>query len=324
MRARCKHGVDEVGRSRRCSRIALGARSVRPSAAVRRERLPPRQVSSARSVSIAVRSSMSVVCAAATTVRLPACAGWPIRRASRRRNARPRSAADAVCSVAPSGRAVSAARRISTEQHGIVLVRHRRRAAAALPSASSPISGLLPVATSFGDVPPCVAAADQRVAGPGDRRPRGVPGRGRRQPTGGASASHRPSAASGDPVSSVAAAAFRPRLPSWTGSGGRAATASAASSTPVSQLAIFAPMVPGSAAWVSVRASMAVCSVGLRSASTSARTCAANSSPMATSTSRTHSISAVSTTSWLVSPRCSQRGGSRRRCASPQQRDQRR
>ena len=132
----------------------------------------------------------------------------------------------------PAAGAVSAARRISTDSTGLRLVRHGRRAAAAAPSASSPISVLLPVATSLAMWPQAsqqlTSASPMRVTGaawcatgwrPRDRRRT-------------ANASRRPSAASGEPASSVAAARVPAAPPACAGRGATAARMSAASSTP--------------------------------------------------------------------------------------------
>ena len=180
---------------------------------------------------------------------------------------------------------MSAARRINTERTGLFLCGIVDEPPP-LPSASSPISGRLPVATSAAMCPhasqqltnasPMRVIADRVVC-------QGGAGASRRAP---ASASLNAMAPSTEPVNSVAAASVPTAPPTCTGSEGSSpVSGSAASSMPVSQRAILAPRVLGSAAWVRVRASAGVLRC-LSASSDSPRTWRANSSPMRMRTSR--------------------------------------
>ena len=172
------------------------------------------------------------------------------------------------------------------------------------------------------DMPPRVAAGHQRVADAGDGRPRGVPraapapapaprpashsARSRRRPTRSARWP-RPGCPPRRRPAPAARLAAPPRL-------GGVEHAGQPARRPSRRRCSAAR--PGSACG---RAS--VCRGGFRPVRESVRTWAASSSPMRASASRRHSISAVSTTSWLVRPRCSQRAvgaGAR----APQQRDE--
>jgi hypothetical protein len=214
--------------------------------------------------------------------------------------------AAAVCRVAASGPAVSAARRISTERTGLFFCGIVEDLPPS-PSASSPISGRLPVATSVAIWP----QASQQVTSASPMRVtvervvcHGGAGANR---SAAASRSLRAIAPSTDPASSVAAARVPAAPPTCTGSDGPSpANGSAASSTPDSQRAAFTPTVLGSAACVSVRASIGV-SRWVSASPDSVCTWLVSSPPMRASASRVHSISAVSITSWLVKPRCNQR-----------------
>ena len=219
--------------------------------------------------------------------------------------------------MAASWGAASAARRTSVGQHRVGLVRHRRRPAA---GALGELADLRPRQRQHvvGDPPPGVGAADGRVAEAGDRGPGGVPGRstGRGRSAGGdspASAGAPPRAGVGQRRGSSTAAAMVPAAPpTWTGSTS-AATSSYASSTPVSQPAALRPNVVGTACWVSVRADHGRGAVLSRPGGRGSRPGplqrGAHGRVIA---SRAQSISAVSTTSWLVSPRCSHRAASGR------------
>ncbi len=171
------------------------------------------------------------------------------------------------------------------------------------------------VATSAAMCPHASQQLDQRVPEPGDRRPGGVPRRRGRQPQcarptrRSARSRRRPS-----PASSVAAARLPDRaadLHRQRRQQRRPAVRRRPARRPASA-ANFAPTVLGRAACVSVRASIGV--VRCVSAS-SASACDLGGELVGRARSRTsrrHNISAVSTTSWLVNPRCSQRAvGSR-------------
>ena len=143
---------------------------------------------------------------------------------------------------------------------------------------------------------------DQRVAEPGDRGARGVPRRGTAR--GRAAGRPGPRGPAGLPPSSTTAAWVPAAPPICTGKASRSRS-SYASRTPASHCATLSPNVVGTACWVSVRATIGVSrcvagehgeplglSRGSRPAAAATASCAI-------------SISAESTTSWLVRPRCS-------------------
>ena len=114
-----------------------------------------------------------------------------------------------------------------------------------------------------------------------------------------------PTGSSRSPASSTVAAMVPAAPPTCTGRTSADAT-SYESRTPVSQPAALSPNVVGTACWVRVRAT-----IGVRrwssTRSTRRRTCSRRAVTTTPNASRAQSIRAVSTTSWLVSPRCSQR-----------------
>ena len=141
-------------------------------------------------------------------------------------------------------------------------------------------------------------------------------GRARRSPRSSASRSAaRVAAVAGSgrprPWASSATAARVPAAPPTCARSSPAAapSASAASSTPVSQDATRSPNVEVSAGWVSVRASIGVARCCVMS-DVKVETCCARSDSTTSTALRAHSISAVSTTSWLVSPRWTHRDAS--------------
>ena len=146
----------------------------------------------------------------------PACAARPTRRARRRRSARRPRRPRRRCSVAASGGAVRAARRISTGSTGLLLCGMVEEPATAT---LGELADLGPASTSdvVGEMSPGVeqvtSASPVRVS----RRPRGVPRTGRRQPRArpqrvdSASGARRPS-----PASSVVAASVPAAPPTWT------------------------------------------------------------------------------------------------------------
>ena len=241
---------------------------------------------------------------------------WPAsttRCASRRRVARRPSSAAARWSWAARPGAARAARRTSTESTGLAfcgIVEDPPRPSTA-GSASSPISGRASSSTSLAMWPQRVGGPDQRVGVPGERGAAGVPrgARGRGRACGPSSAT-RNCAASASPASSTDArpACRRHRRPAAGSAGPR--RSSRASSTPWSHWAALSPKVIGTACWVSVRP--AITSSRCRSARrASAVDLRVELREHAGRRRRAaHSTSAVSSTSWLVRPRCSQRAAS--------------
>ena len=224
--------------------------------------------------------------------------------------------AAARCRVDARGGPVRALRRINTESTGLCFCGMVDEPPP-VPSASSAISGRDSVAHVGGDAPVRVGAADQGVARRGDD-PRDVcHGTEGARPSALATDStscHETCAGSGSPRSVGQLGGRRERAGRATELHRRSrdrtpASASAASSRPVSQLAALRPKVIGTACWVRVRPTIDVdrCSATRRHRPS---TCARSSSSSRSTTSRRQIISAVSRTSWLVSPRCSQRAGS--------------
>ena len=178
----------------------------------------------------------------------------------------------------------------------------------ARPSASSPISGLLPVATSLAMCPqasqqatsasPVRVIADRVVCHGGASAEADASRQGVAQSEGGVRRSGQ--FGGGGQGSGRAAGLHRSAEAGQRRCRRRPAHRSAS-------VAIFSPTVLGSAAWVSVRASIAVVAGGFRQARPACAPARRFRLAIRDSASRRHSISAVSTTSWLVSPRCSQR-----------------
>ena len=209
--------------------------------------------------------------------------------------------ADAECRVAASAGAARAARRTSTGSVGLALCGIVDEPPPD-PSRSSPTSGRPSASTSRATCPHAsvavTTASPTRVSGA-----REVCQGGTRSRPSARACSRRTACAASRPTSSTSALRVPAAPPSCAGQR-NPANASAASSTPCSHPATTAPNVVGTAGWVSVRAMHGVsrCSVAR---STSRRTWAARSPRTATTASRAHSTRAVSSTSWLVSPRCS-------------------
>ena len=156
----------------------------------------------------------------------------------------------------------------------------------------------------------------------GDHRPGGVPRRCGRQPqrSGERIATVR-GASTGDPVSSVAAARVPAAPPAWTGSAGTAASVIGGvehAGQPADDLRADGA---GQRRLGQVRASIGLCRWVSASPARARHLRGRVRRSMRDSASRRQSISAVSMTSWLVSPRCSQRAGSSPRTFA-QQRDQ--
>ena len=112
----------------------------------------------------------------------------------------------------------------------------------------------------------------------------------------------------GSAPSSTMAARVPAAPPIWIGKV-RAVSPSYASRTPVSHWAALSPKVVGTACWVRVRPTMTVPRWATISAA-SRSACPRMSVWIWATASWAISISAVSSTSWLVSPRCSQRAAS--------------
>ena len=230
-----------------------------------------------------------------------------------------RSVAHSACQ-APSARSSTArlrrgaaSRRARVRQRGpadqhrqdrVGLLRHRRRARRQRPPTSSPISGRLRVSTSLAIRPQASVQRDRGVAQAGDAGPGGVPRRRRSE-----------AEAIGQDDGEVGDDRYPRGCRQLDGRGhgaGRPAElhredqpprSSYASRTPVSHCAALSPNVVGTACWVSVRATIGVSR--WLSARRRAPACARSLEASGPTASRAPSMSAVSTTSWLVRPRCS-------------------
>ena len=262
-------------------------------------------VAAIRSVCTSQPATSSAACDAAVDG-VPARAGRKVatrcarrRRVARRRLARRRGGA--------GSRAAAPLQRGSADQdgeHRVALLRHRRRSAAPLPAGSltSAISGRRSTSMSLAIWPEGVGLVDQRVADRGDRRATGVPGRRRsqRQFTG---QRGRPVETIGSSASSAIAASVPAAPPHCTGKPLRATTIAV-------QRVQHAVQPPGRLEAEGDRHGVLGQRPaghhrlrGARSASAaSAATCARDHRRSWSRADRAHSISAVSSTSWLVRP----------------------
>ena len=268
-------------------------------------------------------ASRSLVCEAATTVRRTRSRRSPTRRARRRRRARRslgggevqgggelRGASAPPGGPAPTARgspcaAWSTSRRRRPRTARAISGRHRVSTSLAIrPQASVQRTSASPSRVT-------VARAVCHGVDGARSEPRGDRG------TDDASWRVRP------PRARRSAAMVPAAPPTWTGKTS-AVRSSYASRTPVSHCAALSPNVVGTACWVSVRATIGV-PRWLSTSRPAAAICPRSSSLTRTTASPAQIISAVSTTSWLVRPRCSHRAAVRRSSSSPlaQQRDQR-
>ena len=241
-------------------------------------------------------SSSSAVCEAATRVRRDSVASVAHSVCQPPSGRSSTASAAARWSWAASPGAASAARRTSTRQHGVGLLRHRRGAAAALDGRLGQLADLGTGEQQHvvGDVPERVGGAHQRVGVRREGGADGVPRRGRRRgPSDRATSSTTASAASG------AAGELGDRGEGARGPADlhREAAAprrsSRASSTPWSHCAALSPKVIGTACWVSVRP--AIRSSRCRSARVArAATCRSRSASSCRVAARAPSTSAVS------------------------------
>ena len=253
-----------------------------------------------------------------------ASAACPTRRATRRRGARRRRRRRRGAGWRRAPGPLSAARRTSVGR------------APGSPCAASSTTPPRPAAFGeladlgaaqredvVGDVAPRIGAARQRVAEPGDRRAGGVPRR-----RGGRARARRPARAPAprprDRVGEVRRRARRSRpgcrrrRPTCTGRTSAAARSSYASRTPVQPARRLQPERRGHGVLgqgTGRPSACARCRVGQLGQRADLR--ASSASTSVDGVARRTSISAVSTTSWLVRPRCSQRARRRRSASEP-------
>ena len=205
-------------------------------------------------------------------------------------------------------------------QHGVVLVRHRRRATAPSPRRARRPRGRPSTSTSLAIRPHASVQRHRRVAQPGHRRAGGVPGERLASPSWRAAAPTAGPARRRRPPSSTRAARVPAAPPSWTGRRRRRVVVRVQDAgQPPGGLEAeggrYGVLGQGPRGHRRVRGAVA----RPASAPTWARSSVSSRGRRRPARS---SISAVSSTSWLVSPRCSQRAASGRQPV-PQHRHER-